>query len=127
MMKLVHHQGMHIFVGSVLCWFSVFLIGLWTNSALAQSEQPIAYIGHGAFFDHSGNQIPVTQAFVEKAQAWYREDMLTSLDSGKNKQFARFKRQLHKGVKMQGQERLVVQQRTLEWLLAKRYKQEVWK
>ena len=111
-------QGMRLFVGLALCWFSVLSGSLWSSNALAQGEQPIAYIGHGAFFDHTGNQIPLTQAFVEQAQAWYREDMHAGLDMGKKKEFSRFEQRLHDGMKMQGQERLVVQQRTLEWLLA---------
>ncbi|MBK8277280.1 MAG: hypothetical protein IPK92_16060 [Nitrospira sp.] len=107
-----------VIVGLALCWGSVVSGGILSDNALAQSEQPIAYIGHGAFFDHSGNQIPLTMAFVEQAQAWYRKDLLTGLDKGKKKAFARFEGRLREGVTMQGQERLVVHQRSLDWLLA---------
>jgi len=111
-------QAVRVFAGLAVYWFSALSGGMWPSHALAQSEQPIAYIGHGAFFDHSGNQIPLTQAFVEQAQAWYRKDLLIGLDTPKKKELARFERRLHDGVKLQGQERLVVQQRSLEWLLA---------
>lgn len=90
--------------------------GMWPVEALAQSEQPIAYIGHGAFFDSKGNEIKMTLAFVEKAQAWYRADFLSGLDATKKRDFAQFEKRLYAGVEMKGQTRLVVQQRALEWL-----------
>jgi hypothetical protein len=118
MKKRIHPHGARVFVGLALCCFSVLSGGLSPSKVLAQGEQPIAYIGHGGFFDHRGNQIPLTQAFVEQAQAWYRKDMLTGLDTGRKKEFSRFEQRLQGGVKMEGQERLVMQQRTLEWLFA---------
>ena len=38
----------------------------------AQEKEPIAYIGHGGFFDHDGKQIELAVDFVAKAQDWYR-------------------------------------------------------
>ena len=114
----IRPQRVRTLVVLAACWFSVMSGGLWSSEARAQDEQPIAYIGHGGFFDHMGNQIQLTQAFVEQAQAWYREDMLTGLDARKKSEFSGFEQRLHDGVKMQGQTRLVVQQRTLEWLFA---------
>lgn len=93
-------------------------LGIFSGVAFAQSEEPIAYIGHGAFFDRRGNEIVVTQEFVQKAQAWYRAELLAGLDQKKKAQFSEFEQQLTKGVRMEGQTRLVVQQRALEWLFA---------
>ena len=53
---------------------AVLLILFFTASgapAQAQDTEPIAYIGHGGFFDQNGKQIEPTVEFVEKAQAWY--------------------------------------------------------
>jgi hypothetical protein len=92
---------------------------LWSTEGFAQSsEEPIAYIGHGSFFDSRGNEIPITQAFVEKAQAWYRAELLSGLDAKKKRDFADLEQQVQKGLRLEGQTRLVVQQRTLEWLFA---------
>src|SRR5712692_7625134 len=75
----LHSQWTRALVAVAACWFSAVSGSLSSNQALAQGEEPIAYIGHGAFFDRMGNEIHVTQAFVERAQAWYREDMLSSM------------------------------------------------
>jgi hypothetical protein len=101
-------------------WLSAVSGGLWSSDARAQDreQEPIAYIGHGAFFDHKGNEIRLTQAFVEKAQAWYREDMLSALNAVQKRDFAVFEQGLYVGVPAQGQARLVAQQRALEWLFA---------
>src|SRR5882724_9474307 len=85
-------------------------------TALAQTDQPIAYIGHGAFFDGKGNEIKMTLAFVEKAQAWYRADFLSDIGAAKKREFSQFEKRLYAGAEMKGQTRLVVQQRSLEWL-----------
>ena len=97
----IHHQKRRVVVGLALYWLSALNGGLWTSMAFAQSEQPIAYIGHGAFFDHTGKQIPLTQAFVEQAQAWYREDLLRSLGPKRKKAFTRFEEQLRDGVEIE--------------------------
>jgi hypothetical protein len=102
-------------------WLIAIFGSLWPSELLAQpaqAEEPIAYIGHGAFFDRKGNGIEMTQAFVEKAQAWYRANLLADLDERQKREFAVFEKSLYAGVEMKGQTRLVVQNRELEWLLA---------
>lgn len=91
---------------------------LWSTDGFAQSEEPIAYIGHGAFFDARGKEIEVTQAFVAKAQAWYRANLMAGLDERKKRELTELEQRLQKGLRMEGQTRLVVQQRTLEWMFA---------
>src|SRR4051794_4284584 len=92
------------------------ILGVLSPVALAQTEQPIAYVGHGAFFDSKGNEIKMTLPFVEKAQAWYRADFLSYMDASKKREFAQFEKRLYAGVELKGQTRSVVQQRALEWL-----------
>lgn len=105
--------------------FMVFLC-CWLPAALAQDQQPISYIGHGAFFNAKGEQINVTQEFVASTQAWYRKDMLADLPAIQKKEFSRFEKMLDESFKVDGQTRLVVQHRTLEWLYANspRYKND---
>ena len=94
----IHPQQVRTFVALAASWLIALSGGLWSIEVLAQTEEPIAYIGHGAFFDHAGNEIHMTQAFVEKAQAWYRAELLSGLDEGKRAEFARFEQRLYEGV-----------------------------
>jgi hypothetical protein len=92
----------------------------WCNQMYAQpgpQQEPIAYIGHGAFFDGAGNEIEITQAFVDKAQAWYRARLLGDLDDVKKREFAALEKKLLTGIETKGQTRLVLQNHELEWLL----------
>lgn len=114
----LHPRYVRTFFAAAGCLVIAVACGLWPVEALAQTEEPIAYIGHGAFFDRNGNEIQITQAFVEKAQAWYRANLLSGLDVQTKNSFAAFEQRLSKGVEMRGQTRLVVQSRALEWLFA---------
>src|SRR6478672_10636351 len=75
-------------------------IVLASNQMYAQPgpQEPIAYIGHGAFFDRVGNELEVTQDFVDKAQAWYRTKLLADLDQAKKSEFAALEKKLLAGV-----------------------------
>jgi hypothetical protein len=91
---------------------------LSSSPILADENEPIAYIGHGAFFDHTGRQITPTYEFLDKAQDWYRAKLLSSLNANKKAEFADFERRLNDGLRAEGQARLVIQQRLLDWLVA---------
>ena len=84
----------------------------------ADTPEPIAYIGHGGFFDQQGRQIVPTAEFVASAQDWYRRKLVAGLDPARREQFADFEKRLNSAVKTTGQARLVVQQRQLDWLIA---------
>jgi hypothetical protein len=93
----------------------------WSNRMYAQpgpQQEPIAYIGHGAFFDAAGNELEITQAFVDKAQAWYRTKLLADLDEVKKREFTVLEKSLLTGVETKGQTSLVLQNQELEWLLS---------
>jgi len=83
----------------------------------AQEKEPIAYIGHGGFFDHDGKQIELTVEFVAKAQDWYRAKLLSNLSASNKEAFGRLEEKLNTAFKVEGQSRLVVRQRMLEWLI----------
>ena len=84
----------------------------------ADNDEPIAYIGHGAFFDQKGNQIAPTAEFVARAQDWYQAKLLAGLNAAKKAEFAAFEKQLNAAIRAEGQERLVVRHRLLDWLVA---------
>ncbi|MFA5965742.1 MAG: hypothetical protein WC804_17130 [Sphingomonas sp.] len=88
----------------------------------APEKDPIAYIGHGAFFDAQGNQLVPTVEFVAAAQSYYRAVLLRGLDGQAREKFALFERRLAEAAKAGGdldaQSTLVVHQRSLDWLVA---------
>ena len=96
----------------------VFVSVLGALCVWAQDPEPIAYTGHGAFFDQNGKQIPVTLSFVTRAQAWYRTKLLNGLSAGQKREFAAYEKRLRAGLTVQGQDLLVLQHQALEWLLA---------
>jgi hypothetical protein len=83
------------------------------------NDEPIAYIGHGAFFDQQGRQIVPTAEFVARAQAWYRGKLLAGLKPRQRAAFSDFEQRLGKGLSLAGQGGLVVRQRALDWLLSR--------
>ncbi|TDR42011.1 hypothetical protein DFR29_10967 [Tahibacter aquaticus] len=111
----VRSQAQRLFA-SVVAVFLGVSGSLWSGQALSQDEQPIATIGHGAFFDSAGRQITLTQASVAQIQSWYRADLLSGLDERKQAELAQFENDLYAGVPEKGQARLIFQQRALEWL-----------
>ncbi len=96
------------------------LVGGIANLSTAQepTKDPIAYVGHGALFDASGNQIRPTAAFIARAQRWYRAKLLEGLDPRKRQEFVAYERELKSGLKLDGQAGLVVEQRAIDWLAA---------
>jgi hypothetical protein len=100
---------------------ALLLVMVSATPAPADQREPIAAIGHGAFFDFNGNQIVPTAEFVAEAQAWYRKKLLASVSAQTRREFAAFerqtKRQLAGDVKLTGQNRLIVQQHMLDWLI----------
>lgn len=87
-------------------------------SIAADGEEPIAYIGHGGFFDRRGRQIVPTAEWVATTQAWYRQRLIAGLSGDRRAEFAAFEGRLTEGLRAEGQGRLLVQQRSLEWLAA---------
>ena len=59
----------------------------WSSAAVAQVQEPIAFIGHGAMFDEAGNLIDATPAFIEKAQTYYLENLSARLQPAQKKIF----------------------------------------
>jgi hypothetical protein len=102
---------------------ALLLIALFaTQDALpaqAQEGEPIAAVGHGAFFDSRGRQIVPTADWVARTQAWYHSRLVSGLNRSQQTEFAALERRMSEGLDLDGQERLVVQQRSLDWLAAR--------
>lgn len=90
---------------------------LWADKMARAEPEPIAYIGHGAFFAADGQQIVPTADFVERAQRWYRAKLLSGLGEEQQLAFADFELSLLEGLDVRGQGRLLLEQRSLDWLL----------
>ncbi len=88
------------------------------ESQLAQEDEPIAYVGHGGFFDQNGDQITPSVEWVAETQSWYRKRLIDRLEPNQRTELATFERRLTEGLTLDGQAGLVVQQRSLDWLAA---------
>ena len=85
--------------------------------AFAQDDEPIAFIGHGAFFDSAGNQIVPTEEFIRGAMAWYRDDLLPRVPAEKRETFLRQEEMAGRSLGLTGREQLVLESRTVDWLM----------
>ncbi len=106
---------------------TLFSVAIWLASAsLVNAEEPIAIIGHGAMFDHAGNQIKFTPEFVEKAQNYYLAELSAKLQPDQLQKYqaerARFLDVAMHAQKLNGQEpdrqlALVINAALIDWLL----------
>ena len=95
-------------------WIVSQLVALNAPLALAADpDEPIAYIGHGGFFDRSGKQIRLTQDFIEKAQAYYRQKLLSSIPPDRAASFSENEKALAQVPTSSSQNRLVLQNKFL--------------
>ncbi|WP_050385843.1 hypothetical protein [Bradyrhizobium pachyrhizi] len=99
-----------------LCLASPVILLDIPESFAADASEPIAYIGHGAFFDNSGNQIKLTQEFIEKAQAYYRQRLLSSMPADKATAFSDAEKGVSQPSTSSRQNNLVLQNRSLRSL-----------
>lgn len=118
-MTFVLSHAYRIMTAAAAIFLIALLVMLAPRPVHAQDEEPIAYVGHGAFFDRRGRQIVPTAEFVAQAQAWYRQRLLAALGDNQRGAFAVFERRLREGLDTDGQARLVVEQRLLDWLVAR--------
>jgi hypothetical protein len=81
------------------------------------SNEPIAFIGHGAIFGPGGNEIAPTARFLGDALVWYIDELTRNLPSDKLAQFEEVRRSLLDGMSLDEQSRLIVQTRLIDWLL----------
>lgn len=99
-------------------WKGLLAITLLTGAssvlALDVTEEPIAIVGHGAFFDKSGKQIVVTLDFAERAQLWYRAAILEQAGEKERSTFLNEEKQALEGLTANRQEQLILQNQLLQ-------------
>lgn len=86
-------------------------------NANTNNEEPISYIGHGAFFDNKEKQIVPTFEFIAKSQDWYQKKLSQKLSDEKAYEFERFEQKIN-NLNSYGQSRLIARQYALDWLIA---------
>ncbi|MDG2535647.1 hypothetical protein P6144_18440 [Sphingomonas sp. HITSZ_GF] len=91
------------------------VLGAFSNStAWSQEEEPIAFVGHGAFFDSSGKEIAPTPEFLERAERWYERRIIPAAE--KSAEFDATMRKLTRGLELSSYERLFAKQAALSWM-----------
>jgi len=90
------------------------VLGLYSGSAVSAEEEPIAYIGHGAFFDARGKQIEPTSEFLQKAERWYEKKLLST--QARSAEFEGKARDVTRGLDLSPYERLFARQAVLSWM-----------
>ena len=97
---------------------TIFLSLFLPVAAVAQKAEPITAFGHGGFFGPNGEQVPITMDFVTEAQAYYKSKLVAALPTTKKKDFETYEVQVMKGIKPSGQDRLILEHQSIEWLIA---------
>ena len=60
----------------------------------APGAGPIGYTAHGGIFDSAGNEIAPSLAFIETAQAWYRDRLLARISKQDRTRFEAMERRI---------------------------------
>ncbi len=68
-------------------------------------------------FDKDGNELTASISLIEDAQGAYRRHLLDRADEVQRQRFQELEAQLGQGLDLQGQSRLVLNSRLIEWLL----------
>ncbi len=95
----------------------VLLVLAVPMAALPQEPEPITAFGHGGFFGPDGKQVPVTMAFVTKAQAYYKAKLVNALPATKKKAFAAYEKGVLSAITPAGQDKLILEHQSIEWLI----------
>lgn len=80
-------------------------------------EGPVAYVGHGAMFDRNGNKLEPTPEFIAQAQDFYLRQLLGRADEGQRQRFRDLEARLVRGLAVEGQSRLALNSRIIDWLI----------
>src|SRR5437773_12541110 len=95
--KMTSHLSRFARLALLVCLFT--LLGA---PAVLADDEPIAYIGHGGFFDQKGNQIAVTVPWMAQTQEWYRRKLMAALPKEKKSAFADYHKRLNASVRGEG-------------------------
>lgn len=101
---------------------SIFLLAIRVLAILiisqsAYSQEPIAFIGHGSMFDSDGNEIGITEAFIEQSQEYYLGELYQAADDDKKALFDRQKAKLLQGSQWDKQSQMIANAALIDWLI----------
>ena len=116
-MSRVFRTGFSNIFRAVLCAGVFVVSALQSQTALSQEKEPIAYTGHGAFFDQQGKQIVPTADFVRKALAWYRDDLVRRVPEEKRASYEKQRDVARSQLQLDEREDLLLESRTIDWLM----------
>ena len=83
----------------------------------APGAGPIGYTAHGGIFDSAGNEIAPSLAFIETAQAWYRDRLLARISKQDRTRFEAMERRISTGLTVDPQSKLAAQTELLRGLV----------
>ena len=78
--------------------------GIHSVAAVPEPEEPIAYIGHGAFFDKNGTELVMSPEMLERVLAFYETRLLRRFDAKRKGEFQALRLNLTKGLDLTGME-----------------------
>jgi len=87
--------------------------GIHGVAAVPEPKEPIAYIGHGAFFDANGTEIVMTPAMLESVRAYYEARILPKLGARRQGEFRALRLTLTKGLDLSAAEEAFASQAAL--------------
>jgi len=97
-------------------WVAGFLVATSAGGAL-NTNDPIAFTGHGAMFDRQGNLIEVTPEFIEQVQQMYLYALSSLATEPQRTRFAAEQARLFGGQAWDPQSRLIATTALVDWLL----------
>ncbi|MEO1245630.1 MAG: vWA domain-containing protein [Pseudomonadota bacterium] len=98
-----------------LCQF-LLLLAFMAQPAIAQ-EEPIAFIGHGSMFDQDGNEIEVTEEFIERALEYYLESLYDQATDEQKTRYDGVRSEVLTGRSWGRKTELYANAELLDWLL----------
>lgn len=112
----------NLFVTFSLALFSLVLTSAFqpaysSNHLDSQSNEPIAYIGHGAMFDRNGKEIQVTSEFISEAQKFYLDTLLSQVNEKQRALFKQKQKRLLSGQQWDARSEHYVNSVLIEWLI----------
>ncbi len=93
--------------------------GAITAARAQDNAAPIAYMGHGAFFDTSGKQIVPTEKFIRGALGWYRTEAAKRVPAAERAAFERRLGAARQSPGLTVNQQLMLELRAVDGLLAK--------
>ncbi len=92
--------------------------GSITGARAQDTSAPIAYMGHGAFFDASGKQIVPTEKFIRGAIDWYRIDVMKRVPTAKRTALERQLKAARQSLDLTLNQQLMLELRAADGLFA---------